>query len=671
MSIQKTKKINRLRRKRIWPSILLFLVLCVVCFLVVAVYLGFFLGYMVDSKTAAVLEEAERMAQLAGEDIAAGEKPDAALEKAEVQTWFRNGICIVDDGKLVAGDEEAAQDLYAYLTQDVGMVYDFSTEDEEEDSPYIISEEPVFSRGILDLGNRDEENEEWLLEEIMRMDYWAVAPVEGTGYSIVLRDELTFQRKEVLYIYGLGALSLAVLVIPMILLLINIVSVFLSQRRITKLFYTDMVTGGNNWRYVSDHGEKELKKRRNARWGYALLDLQLNKYRSYCACHGVKEGEELLEEIEHILGETLGKHEYCGHYAKANFAVLMRCSTKEQCQDRIQALLMRLSSIHTSHRLRYHVGAAYIEPGWKKGEDGGGRDSRRSIDMDNVYNCAAVARSSLAGQEENGVAFFDQEMLEQRRWEHKVEDTMENAMLREEFQVYLQPKYDPVEGRLVGAEALVRWISPTEGMIPPYRFIPIFEENGFVIQLDDYMISHVAKLQAEWIAQGKKVVPISVNVSRAHFMQAHLAEHICQLVDAYGTPHEVIELELTESAFFDDKAVLLDTVRKLKEYGFAVSMDDFGAGYSSLNSLKDLPLDILKLDAEFFRGEYEQDRGAIVVSEAIRLAKSLKMRIVAEGIEKKEQVDFLADLGCDMIQGYYFAKPMPVHEFEERVKADA
>ena len=142
-------------------------------------------------------------------------------------------------------------------------------------------------------------------------------------------------------------------------------------------------------------------------------------------------------------------------------------------------------------------------------------------------------------------------------------------------------------------------------------------------------------------------------------------------MDAYGPRHELIELEVTESAFFDDKDILVETVKQLKAYGFHVSMDDFGAGYSSLNSLKDIPLDVLKLDGEFFRGEDDDGRGEIVVKEAIQLARNLDMRVVAEGIERKEQVDFLAGQGCDMIQGFYFAKPMPVAEFEEKVEKDA
>ena len=260
-------------------------------------------------------------------------------------------------------------------------------------------------------------------------------------------------------------------------------------------------------------------------------------------------------------------------------------------------------------------------------------------------------------------------MNKQRIWERKVEDDMERALTNKEFQVYLQPKFSTGEEKLGGAEALVRWIHPTEGFVPPNKFIPIFEKNGFILKLDDFMLEEVARQQAQWIAEGWKVVPVSVNVSRAHFTRDDLAEHICEIVDKYHVPHDVIELELTESAFFDDKDTLLSTVKKLREAGFAVSMDDFGAGYSSLNSLKELSLDVLKIDADFFRGTDSLDRGMLIVTEVINLAKKLNMKIVAEGIENREQVDFLTEQECDLIQGYYYAKPMPLQEFEKNYKS--
>ena len=249
---------------------------------------------------------------------------------------------------------------------------------------------------------------------------------------------------------------------------------------------------------------------------------------------------------------------------------------------------------------------------------------------------------------------------------------MEQALANGELHVYLQPKYSAETKRLGGAEALIRWISPTQGFIGPGKFIPIFEKNGFITKIDDFMLRSVSRLQANWVKEGRNVVPISVNISRAHFTQEDLAEHICAIVESEGAPKELIELELTESAFFEDKDVLINTVEKLKSMGFAVSMDDFGAGYSSLNSLKDLQLDVLKIDADFFRGKEEnEDRGSLIVSETIQLAKNLGMTTVAEGIESAEQVEFLAERGCDLIQGFYFAKPMPVADYEQKMQEDA
>ena len=242
-------------------------------------------------------------------------------------------------------------------------------------------------------------------------------------------------------------------------------------------------------------------------------------------------------------------------------------------------------------------------------------------------------------------------------------ERFDSAIKNEEFVVYYQPKYDPKTDLLRGVEALIRWNSPELGFKPPSTFIPILEKNGKIPDIDHYMITHVARDQKKWLDEGLECVPASVNVSRAHFIEKDLAQQIKNDVDAEGAPHELIEIEVTESAFFDDKRAMINTIRELKEYGFQVSMDDFGSGYSSLNSLKDMPLDVLKLDAEFFRGDLEDKRGEIVVSEALKLAKNLNMVTVAEGVEAREQVDFLAKHGCDMIQGYIYARPMEPEKY--------
>ena len=295
-----------------------------------------------------------------------------------------------------------------------------------------------------------------------------------------------------------------------------------------------------------------------------------------------------------------------------------------------------------------------------------GRTKRRNkVDIEKEYNNAGAARATITG-EDSAIVFFDEKMVEEQKWLDWVNENQDKAIAEEEFQVYYQPKYDPRTNELRGAEALIRWQSPEHGMVSPGRFIPLFERNGFITKIDHYMLEHVARDQKAWLDEGKKCVPVSVNVSRAHFIEDDLAEQIRDIVDNAGAPRDLIEIELTESAFFDDKNALITTIMKLKEYGFAVSMDDFGSGYSSLNSLKEMPLDVLKLDADFFRND-DGERGRIVVAEAINLAKKLSMRTVAEGVEDKDQVDFLAEEGCDLIQGFFFARPMPKEEYFYRM----
>ena len=344
--------------------------------------------------------------------------------------------------------------------------------------------------------------------------------------------------------------------------------------------------------------------------------------------------------------------------------LLLNCESEEEVKKRLDRIINVLENIDSNHKFSFQAGIEIIP---KSVNDRGMAVRRKKLNLEAEYNNACAARNAISDNTESGISFFNDKIVEDQRWLDIVQENQVKAVKNEEFKVYYQPKYDPRTNELKGAEALIRWISPEHGFISPGKFIPIFEKNGFITEIDHYMIEHVARDQRAWLDKGFKCVPVSVNVSRAHFAERDLADQICKMIDDAGTPHNLIEIELTESAFFDDKDAMIYTINRLKEHGFAVSMDDFGSGYSSLNSLKDMPLDVLKLDAEFFRGEFDNDRGGVVVSEAIRLAKLLKMRTVAEGIEDKEQVDFLAGEGCDMIQGFYFAKPMPGEEYEERM----
>lgn len=430
-----------------------------------------------------------------------------------------------------------------------------------------------------------------------------------------------------------------------------------SQSRLLKLYYADKETGGKNWYYFLGVASKKMKKYRRKNVKAAMVHIRMEKYRNYCSCYGDKEGRALVGDFYDVIRRNITKKETFARHEMCDFGMLICYENEGQLVERIEKIMGLLDAKRPNIKLYFKAGINILD-----GE---------IMEPSEAYNRATIARAKIEDTHNENVSFFTQQMKEELLWERKVENDMERALINHEYKVYLQPKYSVDDEKLAAAEALVRWVHPTEGLIAPYKFIPIFERNGFITKLDDYMIAEVAKLQAKWIAEGKKIVPISVNVSRAHFTRENLAEHICEIVDSYKVPHEAIELELTESAFFDDKETLIGIVNKMKNYGFAVSMDDFGAGYSSLNSLKELPIDVVKLDAEFFRGNDEEGKGKVIVSDAISLAKKLNMRIVAEGIETREQVDFLAENECDLIQGYYFAKPMPVEEFEVKVAEDA
>lgn len=502
--------------------------------------------------------------------------------------------------------------------------------------------------------------------KMLGMPLWISLDINNSQQEFIAKADYRLNIHDLYLIIGIVIAFLVVVAVIFVMMFVKIIRGIIRQKRIMDLFYTDDVTQGNNWMYFIIKGEQQLKKRRNKDVGFAIVNLSFVNYRNYCVCHSVKRGEEMLRRVYDTISSKLDKNEICAHVTVEEFALMLRYEDEEALRVRLHGIVNGLENIDMNHKFGFHVGVELID---KSVDDKGLVVKRKDIDIEKEYNYACAACVSIGESDESEVVFFDDKLVEEQRWIDKVQERQSQALANEEFLVYYQPKYDPKTNELRGAEALIRWNSPEFGLVSPGRFIPIFEKNGFITEIDHYMIQHVAHDQKMWLDKGIQCVPISVNVSRAHFIESDLAEQIRDMVDAEGTPHELVEIELTESAFFDDKNAMIKTIDKLKGYGFAVSMDDFGSGYSSLNSLKDMPLDVLKLDADFFRGDTEDERGEIVVSEAIKLAKHLNMRTVAEGVEIRKQVDFLASQGCDMIQGFYFAKPMPRDEFEKKYEA--
>ena len=443
----------------------------------------------------------------------------------------------------------------------------------------------------------------------------------------------------------------AVSCIPLFITVFFTITQIINNRKLTRILYYDASTGGNNFLYLKNAMIKMMKKRKYADREFAIAVFDVKKFRVFNDFHGHKQGNELLEKIYLYFRKNLRKKEIFARYAADQFCVVMIPEEGEDTVERINGMLKQLATVYPEEKISYSVGLY--------------NDREHTADIERMISYAIVAVDTIKENHSSNISVFDEKMRMDLVREKEIEDLMEQALQKREFVVYLQPKYSVDKEKLSGAEALVRWISPEKGFVSPGEFIPTFEHNGFITKLDDYMISEVARIQRKWLDEGRKTVPVSVNVSRAHFGDSNLAEHIRDLVDLYKVPHNLIELELTESAFFDNKDTLQSIVSRLQEYGFVVSMDDFGTGFSSLNSLKDLPLDVIKLDGEFFRNTTNLERSQTVIQDTVGMAKHLDMKIVAEGIETKEQVNFLQEIGCDLIQGFYYARPMPVQDFEE------
>lgn len=449
----------------------------------------------------------------------------------------------------------------------------------------------------------------------------------------------------------------------MFLTISQLISLTRSNKRLVRMAFYDETIDWYNWKQFEQNApcifrRFSRQKRRGKNGQLAIVTFDIRKFRLLTDLSDSKGTNLILSKIGQILKREIDckYRELFTRIFLDEFIMLVNYNTKEDLDKRIRKLEKCFhKEIDAPQKLNFAFGIYYIED--------------LKISVNKMKNYAGMAKDIAKSSSDVNIVCFNEEILTSLLHERDIENEMDNALENHDFKVYLQPKYVPSSQTVAGAEALVRWIHPQKGFISPGDFIPIFEKNMFVHKLDYYMLEEVCKIQKKWLDAQKELVVISVNISRSHLVVPSLVDDITAIIDKYKLPHTCIEIELTESAFFEDKNILLDTVKRLKEQNIHVSMDDFGSGYSSLNSLKDIPVDVLKLDAAFFRNEENgEDRGNTVVKCTIDMAKQLNIRIVAEGIETKEQVDFLASNGCDMIQGFYFAKPMPIDNFEKLMK---
>lgn len=384
---------------------------------------------------------------------------------------------------------------------------------------------------------------------------------------------------------------------------------------------------------------------------FAFARFDIDRFKMINNFYGIKEGDRVLKSVALELRKisTVFDRFVYGRLENDVFAVCMPFR-EENIDLLVKAIQINLRKVNKDYNIKLSCGVYVIK------DD--------TLDVTEMYDRAFLAAKSCKGNFVQSISYYNESMIEDMRQEQFIINEVNRAIDEEQFEVYLQPKINLVTDRSYGAEALVRWNHPEKGMMSPGEFIPIYERNGIIGRLDQYMWRHVCKLLRKWLDEGKNPNPISVNVSRVNIYNPQLVQIFKKLLAEYQIPAELLNLELTESAFMEDQDLVMKTMSNLHQLGFKIMMDDFGSGYSSLNVLKDMEVDYLKVDMKFLQDQEFNGKGEKVLTSVIRMAKWLHLPSIVEGVETLEQVDFLKCIGCEYAQGYYYAKPMTVGDYE-------
>lgn len=429
----------------------------------------------------------------------------------------------------------------------------------------------------------------------------------------------------------------------------------------------DILTGLDRYETFIEKLDKEIEKMDDYRIAIIYTDIKHFKYIN--DTYGYQRGDMLLREfVNHVL-KIDNKLMCAARVYSDNIVVATRLDNEHsnsEFRDIIYGRNMELERMlrdnYLDERLKLCTGISVIS-----------KDDRR-LDAATAVSNANLARKLAKEMKDDCCVLFDNRMIEGIKKEVEITSSLSSAINNGEFKVYYQPKMDTGSLRLIGAEALIRWQKPNGTFVFPDEFIPFIEQSGQIVDLDYFVYREVFKFIAERISNDEPIVPISVNVSRVHLSRMGILEYVADLFDEYQIPPQYVEFELTESIYIDNTEKALQLVEGLHNMGVKVSMDDFGSGYSSLNLLSGLPIDIIKLDKVFLKKANAnegrlKENDKIIISCVVDMARRLKITSLCEGVETPEQSDYLAEIGCEIQQGYYFSKPIPQEEFEEFIDA--
>jgi diguanylate cyclase (GGDEF)-like protein len=425
-------------------------------------------------------------------------------------------------------------------------------------------------------------------------------------------------------------------------------------KQIQNFVLQDSVTEGGNGDWFNVEAAKLIGISKTATRALVILDI--DRFKIITDKFGHEQGNLTLRRIYDCICSILDPGEIVSRIEGDTFAMLMKYHKPETIRERMELLSMKINDPKQNKNkyvIYFSCGVCQIT------ESNPDMMVLRDHALIGLYSC----KNSQTGAVK--VGFFNEVEHRKLLREKEIENRMGLALESKEFMVYLQPKYDIRQNRIAGAEALARWNDKDNGILMPSEFIPLFERNGFILSLDLFVFEQVCSTLRKWIDAGIEPVIISTNLSRTYLNDEAFLTKIDEIRERYDVPAKYIELEITESVVLENMNWLIEVINKIRARGFSCSLDDFGSGYSSLNVLKNLPIDVLKLDRKFFtNSENDPDRGNVIIASVIDLAKKLNIKTVSEGVEKTPQLEFLKDAQCDMVQSYIYSKPITISEFE-------
>lgn len=429
-----------------------------------------------------------------------------------------------------------------------------------------------------------------------------------------------------------------------------------SNKELLSLAYYDPLTKAFNMEKFGRDIEQALEEGANL----SIVAMNIRQFKFINEIFGSEVADQFLCRIKEVLDKEMRGGEFFCRESSDYFFFLLREHEKAQIRKRLERIANEVGRIPLNHHQNYQV-AVYF--GVVTGEDIDYGKCKKEEVMTHVM----FALKKAGKDKQNSICFYDMELYKTEQLQNYIESHMKQALKDGEFRLFLQPKIDMKRQRLSGAEALVRWVTKEGAMIFPDQFISVFEQNGFCTKLDLYMVEQACRQIREWIDAGKEEIPISVNQSKILFYEAGYVENLCRITQKYQISESLITLEILEGLAFENVEEFNSRIRELRERGFKISMDDFGSGYSSLNTLAGLEIDELKLDRAFLmemRGQ--KKRQQVIIAQIVELAKKMNISTVAEGVETVQDEEFMIQSECDFGQGYYYSRPISVAEFEKK-----